>query len=54
MGGATVQGVAFTPTGFGRVSHIDTDTPGQVTISDDEGTTVTMEVDWTFVLEDER
>lgn len=47
----TVQGVAFTPARFGRVTQIDTDTPGQITIVDEFGGEATTEVDWSYVLE---
>ena len=47
-----VQGVAFTPEGFGRVVDISTDVPGQVTITDEAGLAITTPVDWSFVLTD--
>ncbi len=48
-----VQGVAFTPAGFGRVVDIATDEPGQITITDEAGISITTPVDWSFVLTDE-
>jgi len=47
----TVQGVAFTPDGFGRVVTIETDVPGRITLTDEAGTAVTTDVNWEFALE---
>jgi hypothetical protein len=49
----TVQGVAATPHGFGRVADIATLEPGLITITDDAGRSVTTSVDWQFVVEPE-
>lgn len=45
-----VHAVAFTPKGFGRVADIDLSTPGTATLRDDAGTTVSVQVDWQFVI----
>jgi hypothetical protein len=47
----TVQGVAFTPDGFGRVVDIAMDVPGRVTLTDEDGAALTTEVEWEFALE---
>lgn len=47
----TLQAVAPTPPGFGRVTEIDTSRPGVVTIVDDAGVAVTSDIDWEFVLQ---
>jgi hypothetical protein len=47
----TVQAVAATPSGFGRVADIVMGSPGFVTIVDDFGTAVECVVDWDFVLD---
>ena len=49
----TVQAVAFTPVGFRRVTRIATESPGQVTVTDELGQTVTSNVDWSYVIEQE-
>lgn len=49
----TVHAVAATPAGFGRVSHIDLSTPGSARVIDEDGTSVTTSVDWSYVLESE-
>jgi hypothetical protein len=49
----TVHGVAFTPTGFGRVTEISTDIQGQVMITDETGQAVGLAVDWSYVLDDD-
>ncbi|CAB4860285.1 MAG: hypothetical protein F2793_00865 [Actinobacteria bacterium] len=47
----TVQGVVFTPAGFGRVVSIDTAVAGQITLTDEAGNEVATAADWEFVLE---
>ena len=47
----TVQGVAFTPAGFGRVASISMDVEGRIALTDEAGTTVESAVDWAFALE---
>ena len=47
----TVQGVAFTPDGFGRVAGIAMDVPGCITLTDEVGTAITTDVDWEFAFE---
>jgi uncharacterized cupin superfamily protein len=46
--------VAFTPNGFGRVAEISTQVPGRVTITDEAGRSVVVDVDWSYVLEEDH
>jgi hypothetical protein len=47
----TVQAVAATPSGFGRVIDIDLSTPGRARLVGENGADVTTPVDWQFALE---
>ncbi|MFM8350100.1 MAG: hypothetical protein ACKN9D_03450 [Actinomycetales bacterium] len=46
----SIQGVAFTEPGFGRVTDVDLAEPGQITLRDERGRTVTAAVNWEQVL----
>jgi hypothetical protein len=48
---ATLQGVVFTPPGFGPVADINTEVPGRITVTDESGHSVEGLADWAFVLE---